>query len=427
MSRRLFLSTLRLRPDLGLGATRRDAWVRAPLAGVAELAAFEGCTLWLYQRLRGRAVLDALPRTFADALERVARREAAQNLRIDAEAEAIVRWLARAGVPCVLLKGVARRAAVGLYPTTATRGRRRATSTFSYPHRTRRECGTDCGKRATSPPQPSGLRPAPTGATTSRRSWASDGLRSRSTRLRPGPSRRRKRGAGRAGTHALSHGAGSRCGVAPATELLWHGITHAAQEHEMYEGGFRLRYFQDAAVILAAPGAIDWDEIVRRLDSQEVTDRVTTVRWLGAAANLAGTGLPSGLSGVASCRPRAEPAVAPRRLPSLGALATPSGPLPCRRGPSGARPTGDPRRTRRLCARAVATPRRGDGRSHRLSPLAGGAPSLDDSGHLPPGIGVSTSSSPEAPPPFGPASMLNCSGAAAACRARRARSSTISS
>jgi hypothetical protein len=292
----LFLGTLRLGPDSD-SARLRDAWVHAPLAGVAELAAFEGCTLWLYQRLRGRAVLDALPRTFADALERVARREAAQNLRIDAEAEAIVRWLARAGVPCVLLKGVARRAAVGLYPYSNARatsdvdvlvpapdaarvwdGLRAAGYASLSPERA--ASGTDGCHHL--PPLIGERRVAVEIHTTTSRAVTPEEAWSRSSR----------------DSHALTW-SGIEVQVAPATELLWHGITHAAQEHEMYEGGFRLRYFQDAAVILAAPGAIDWDEIVRRLGSQEVTDRVTTVRWLGAAANLAGTVLPNGLSGVA--------------------------------------------------------------------------------------------------------------------------------
>jgi hypothetical protein len=73
--------------------------------------------------------------------------------------------------------------------------------------------------------------------------------------------------------------------VSTATELFWHALAHALVEPSY---GFRLRFFLDAAVVLASGQALNWKEIAARLESAELPDATVAKRWLGAAAWLAG-------------------------------------------------------------------------------------------------------------------------------------------
>jgi len=79
------------------------------------------------------------------------------------------------------------------------------------------------------------------------------------------------------------HGAAVR--VPSATELLWHGTTHALLHDP---SAFRLRYFLDATTIMAGPGPIRWDRIRGRIEAGQAGDAVIARAWLGAAAVLAG-------------------------------------------------------------------------------------------------------------------------------------------
>jgi hypothetical protein len=81
--------------------------------------------------------------------------------------------------------------------------------------------------------------------------------------------------------------------IPSATELFWHGTTHAVF-HNAH--AFRLRFFLDAASILATDTPLDWGIVEPRLDSAEVPGRERAVAWLGAAAWLAGTALPGEMS-----------------------------------------------------------------------------------------------------------------------------------
>jgi hypothetical protein len=75
-----------------------------------------------------------------------------------------------------------------------------------------------------------------------------------------------------------------------ATELLWHALTHALHHRQR---GFRLRFYLDAAVIMASGREVRWSTIMERLREPEVPDRSLAVRWLRAAAELAGSELPA--------------------------------------------------------------------------------------------------------------------------------------
>jgi hypothetical protein len=286
----LVLETLRL----GRGpepALLRAAWATASTSGLARLVSFEGCALWLYRRLKKCGVEQA--GVFATWLERRARADAAQNMRVDAKTESILRFLGDRGIPHVLLKGAARRAATQLFPYADARTTNdvdvlvpaaearsiwEQLRTLGYDYSTRPE-HTPPGHYHL-PPLCDGERVAVELHTSTSRAVSSDEAWRRAS----------------SGTRELRQH-GITLPVPSPTELLWHGITHAVQHQA---AAFRLRFFQDAAVILASDAEIDWHEIRARLDSAEIADRSMTVAWLGAAAWLAGTRLPEGVSGGAA-------------------------------------------------------------------------------------------------------------------------------
>ena len=82
--------------------------------------------------------------------------------------------------------------------------------------------------------------------------------------------------------------------VPSATELLWHGLTHALEAGPY---GFRLRYLLDGAAILASRAEIDWERVVARLAVGEGADPSLARAWLRAAAERAGCDLPASARG----------------------------------------------------------------------------------------------------------------------------------
>lgn len=264
------------------------AWTTIPMDGLARLVSFEGCALWLYRRLKEIGV--DWDGGFATWLERRARADAAQNMRVDAQTEAVLRLLQARGIPHVLLKGAARRAAAKLFPyadartthdvdvlvpASQARSMWEQLRTLGYDYSTQPE-HTPPGHYHLPPLCDDArvsveLHTSTSGAVPSEEAWrrASSGMRE------------------------VRHN-GITLRIPSATELLWHGVTHALQHQA---DAFRLRFFQDAAVILARGDEIDWQQIRARLDSAEITDRSATVAWLGAAAWLAGTRLPASIAG----------------------------------------------------------------------------------------------------------------------------------
>ena len=67
--------------------------------------------------------------------------------------------------------------------------------------------------------------------------------------------------------------------------MLWHAVSHAMQDET---AGFRLRYYLDAAVVLASGRAIHWETITERMCGPEIPDRELAAVWLLGAAELAG-------------------------------------------------------------------------------------------------------------------------------------------
>lgn len=110
----LLLDTLQLGD-----AARSDLparWRVASCRGLSELIAYEGAGLWLYRRLRATGALESLPEPVADELRQRAFATAGMGMRIEEAAADAHQVLFRAGIPVVLIKGMARRALAGRYP-----------------------------------------------------------------------------------------------------------------------------------------------------------------------------------------------------------------------------------------------------------------------------------------------------------------------
>lgn len=284
----VLLDTLRLGGELDPAATR-SAWRGIDTSGLSGLVIQEGCALWLYRRLRGAQAEAAPHPAFATWLSRRARDDAARNLLIDARVSQLSEWLTQHGYPHVWLKGTARRVAAAAYPFADARvtndvdlilpaelvpGAWERLRRLGFEHA--------CAPELT-PPNHFHLPPL---STTDR--VAIELHRSTSTQVAPGEAWRRATD----GAEIVSRD-GLDFTIPCATELLWHSIAHGLHHGT---AGFRLRYFQDASVILATGRPVDWKVIDARLSSPEVPSRALALAWLGAAAPLSGRPLPPGLS-----------------------------------------------------------------------------------------------------------------------------------
>jgi len=284
---RLLLATLRL----GGGAAPerlRAAWRATPTPGLERLIEFEGCALWLYRRLAQIGAAGTGGGPFTGWVARRARDAAARNLLVDTQATDVVRTLAAHDVPHVFLKGVARRAVAQRFPFADARATHdvdvlvpaaRAEEAWLQ----LRAHGYELVVRG------SGIRPGDfhlpplwNDARVAVELHTASG-----PEVSPSESWRR---ATSGGSELERDGVTVR--VPAATELLWHGLTHAVRRRAET---FRLRVLLDGAAILAAGVELDWAEIAQRLDSAEAAPAAVARAWLAAAAQLAGAALPAAL------------------------------------------------------------------------------------------------------------------------------------
>ena len=286
---RLLLDTLRLR---GAPAPEQLAleWARADVRGLAQLVAIEGCTSWLYRRLRQLDVLDTIQPEFGRWVVSKAHEEIARNLLIAAEAQSVSGYLQAMGVPAVFLKGAARLLAVDHYPFADAR----VTGDVDVLIPASRARAAWHGLRAlgyertnpSGPPRPDHHHlPA---------LWSERevGVELHTTHARgvpPDESWRRHYVTG-----MVVERGGRRFRVPSATELLWNGMAHGLLHPEI---AFLLAFLFDAAVIWTSDASLDWPEIRRRLDAGEIVDRTAAAAWLGAAVELAGVEPPAALAG----------------------------------------------------------------------------------------------------------------------------------
>jgi regulator of extracellular matrix RemA (YlzA/DUF370 family) len=283
----LLLATLRLgggAPPEGL----RAAWRATPTPGLERLVEFEGCALWLYRRLAQIGAAGVSGGPFTAWVARRARDAAARNLLVDTQATDVVRTLTVHDIPHVLLKGVARRAVAQRLPFADARATHDVDVLVPLARAEEawlrlRANGYELVGRA------SGTRPGhfhlPALWNDSR--VAVELHTASGPHVSPAEAWRR---ATSGGCEVARDGVQVR--VPAATELLWHGLTHAVRHGA---DTFRLRVLLDGAAILAAGVELDWAEIDQRLDSAEAAPAAVAHVWLAAAAELAGAPLPATL------------------------------------------------------------------------------------------------------------------------------------
>jgi hypothetical protein len=293
----LVLATLRLRPEedrRDLPARWSEPGVAAAAPAIEAWAAWEQGEEWLLRRLADSQALSRTPGTLVESLRRAAREATKAGMAVDAATAEVLPLLATAGVPCVLLKGPARRAAAAMYPLADAR--RTSDVDLLIPAASAELAFRTLGAAGYTPLDT--IHPA-------RAPAAGNGLW--------GPSKHHLRALARPGQAAVelhvstswelppdaawqrnAVGAsevswqGGTVRVPPATELLWHGLTHAKPSDPT---AWTLRYWLDAAAILAASD-VDWNAIAVRLTTAELPDPVRARMWLSAAAQLAGVALP---------------------------------------------------------------------------------------------------------------------------------------
>jgi hypothetical protein len=274
-------------------AGTQTAWSRLETAGLSGLVRQEGCALWLYRRLKDAGAENATQPSFRTWLAKHTRDLTARNLLVDVEVSRLAQWLSRHRFPHVWLKGVARRVGAARYPFADARATNdvdllvpqdRARKIWEELQRT----GYQTAGAFDRTPEHHFHLPPLLGADR----VAVELHLATSKHESPAEAWRRATSTGvKIARDGLTY-------VIPsATELLWHSVTHGLIQGT---AAFRLRYFQDASVILASGEPIDWELIARRLASPEVPSETLALTWLGAAARLAGHKLPAEL-------PRAQP------------------------------------------------------------------------------------------------------------------------
>lgn len=289
----LLLDTLRLRSPM-TATTAAERWRAAPVDALLPLVRFEGAELWLYRRWRELGVEP--PSAVRDELRGLAHRANLDNMRIDAQADDVVRRLDAAGFRWALIKGQARRAAAVRYPYATVR-------TSSDVDLLVPLSEADAAWQLL---VESGFRRLIEGPV----DWHADHHRPTlvdandvcvelhvTTAMSVAPAEAWARATSDVDEVPWN---GRLVPVPSATELTWQSLAHTVADGTR---GFTLRAFVATAAILAAGHAIDWARISARIDAGEIRynedDRVAprerVLATLGAIASLAGYSLPAPL------------------------------------------------------------------------------------------------------------------------------------
>jgi len=303
--------TLRLSPPDDPSRLAKT-WENGTTDGIRTFVAFEDGALWLYRRCRDLGVDLASPRlkTLGEWLTSEARRATAGNLLVDDTAHQVVAILHDVGAPHVLLKGIARRRWRERMPYVAARSTADVDilvpcdNAWTAWHALR-----DHGYRHTGPPGARTVHhlpplkaqagvPVEIHTSTSRMVWPDDAW-------------------ARMDTTAVEAGDGFR--IPAPTELLWHAVAHGCDHRA---ASFRLRFWISVSAIVASGAPLDWDCILARLQSPEVTSPRRAAGWLQAALMLAGAEPPSGLTAIGPPYPLRRHLAWRLRLARRGALET---------------------------------------------------------------------------------------------------------
>lgn len=280
---RLLIDTLRLTPPEDAGALA-GAWSRTDANSLVHLASYEGATLWLQRRLKALGI--TLGGEAGETLAAAARRAVAHSLRMESEAYATLGILEAAGISAVPLKGATMRRIAARVPYADARA----------PNDVDVLVRNDDAQRAWDALIAQGYAPPKVGRPEHHLAALAGPLgvgveihMTTSPSVAPSEAWHRATSDG-----AVAEFNGIMRPIPGDTELFWHAISHAvANTEEIGRDGARLRYWLDAAALLAANAPIDWSRIRDRLDTRECAHPALVRAWIRTASDLSGQSLPA--------------------------------------------------------------------------------------------------------------------------------------
>lgn len=271
-----------------------------PPSGLMPLIRHEGAALWVHRQLAALGIRENVEPTLRAWLRREVLATAGVNLRVDAAARAALAHLAEAGIPAIPLKGVARRILSSRWPLVDARGLSdvdlllpparveagwEQLREVGYQISPANEVGHDPGHHhlagLVGPEQVSiELHRSPSPLLDPETAW--ERFIVSAERL---------------------VWSGLEVSVPSATELAWHGISHAVTDGVM---GFRLRHWLDLVALVEGGAPVDWAVIERRVATEPVPNDLDLApvpagvvrQWLGGGASLLSAGRRQAVAGM---------------------------------------------------------------------------------------------------------------------------------
>ena len=249
--------------------------------------AYEGAGIWLFRRLRALRIFETLPAGFREQLKAQAFAAAMRGLRVEEEAIATLRLFGAAGVPVVLIKGIARRALAPGFPYLDAR----ITNDVDLllPIDRIRE-GYDLlvgqGYEQTDPDDANRHDHHHLPGLWNQRRIAVELHATTSSRISPDVAWLRATEGGR----EVDWG-DLRVRVPAPTEMAWAAATHAI--NDMIVQGHRLQHFLEVAALAHSHPRLDWSLLLRRTEESETFEEsgatyppVVARQWLHASLQL---------------------------------------------------------------------------------------------------------------------------------------------
>ena len=229
--------------------------------------AYEGAGIWLFRRLRALRIFETLPAGFREQLRAQAFAAAMRGLRVEEEALETLRLLGGAGVPVVLIKGVARRALAPEFPYLDARITNDVDLLLPAD---RIQEGYDLlltrGYQPTDPDDADRRDHHHLPALWNERRIAVELHATTSARISADAAWGRATEGGR----ELEWG-NLRVRVPAPTEMAWAAAAHAI--NDMIVEGHRLQHFLEVAALAGRRPGLDWTLLLRRTGESETFDQ----------------------------------------------------------------------------------------------------------------------------------------------------------
>ena len=239
------------------------------MAELLPLVAYEGAAIWLFRRLRALRIFETLPTGFREQLKAQAFAAAMRSLRVEEEALATLRLFAAAGVPVVLIKGIARRALAPQFPYLDARITNDVDLLLPVD---RIQEGyallVGQGYEQTDPDDAKRRDHHHLPGLWNQRRIAVELHATTSSRISPDTAWSRATEGGR----ELEWG-NLRVRVPAPTEIAWAAATHAI--NDMIVQGHRLQHFLEVAALAHSRPGLDWSLMLRRTGESETFDEAS--------------------------------------------------------------------------------------------------------------------------------------------------------